>query len=82
MGSGSCFLLSGFLNDADPDPQHWVHTEKGIFLAKQTEPRHRLHRPLRQSHIQRYKLRVILLNRVSDPYSFFTDPDPDPEDPD
>ncbi len=50
--------------DSDPesqnDPQYWVHTEKCIFLAKQTEPRHRLHRPLRQSHIQRYKLRVIL----------------------
>jgi len=23
-----------------------------------------------------------IMNRVSDPYSFFTDPDPDPEDPD
>jgi hypothetical protein len=25
---------------------------------------------------------VLISTRVSDPYSFFTDPDPDPEDPD
>jgi hypothetical protein len=31
--------------------------------------------------LERYFI-FILLSRVSDPYSFFTDPNPDPEDPD
>ncbi len=35
-----------------------------------------------RKRVRYYYRYVPISHRVSDPYSFFTDPDPDPEDPD